>query len=469
MIASRLPSRHARRVVLLNPPGRELYLRDYYCSKTTKSNYLYPPIDLVVLSGSLARDFEVRVLDALAERLDPPRALERLASLAPDAIVSLVGAVSWEEDRPFLEEAKRRTGALLLATGDLFREGAAETLAANPSIDGALLSFANGDAGAILRGDMGAVESAVYRDGGGIRERPPRAARGSFRVPTPRHDLFPRRGYRFSFARRRRFVSMLTDFGCPYPCTFCIMGTLGFATRPLADVLEELAFVRSLGVREIFFLDQTFGVQAERARDLCASMAGRGWSWTAFTRPDRASSGLFEAMAGGGCHTVILGVESADDARLREYRKGYTTEEVREAFARARRSGLRTVGTFLIGGPEDDEDSFRRAVEFAVELRCDFASFNVAVPRFGTPWREELVRDGLAEPNRVDMDQAGERIAMPTRFLTREEVLRAKRRAIRSFYLRPSYLARRLLALRTLHEARSQFSEGLALLARNRG
>ena len=104
-----------------------------------------------------------------------------------------------------------------------------------------------------------------------------------------------------------------------------------------------------------------------------------------------------------------------------------------------------------------------------LELRCDFASFNVAVPRFGTPWRSSLVRDGLADPDEPSMDQAGERIAMPTRFLTREEVLRAKKRAIRSFYLRPSYLARRLLALRTLHEARSQVSEGLALLARNRG
>ena len=25
------------RVLLLNPPGREVYIRDYFCSKTTKS------------------------------------------------------------------------------------------------------------------------------------------------------------------------------------------------------------------------------------------------------------------------------------------------------------------------------------------------------------------------------------------------------------------------------------------------
>ena len=42
------------RVLLLNPPGRGIYIRDYFCSKTTKSNYLFHPIDLVMLSGTVA-------------------------------------------------------------------------------------------------------------------------------------------------------------------------------------------------------------------------------------------------------------------------------------------------------------------------------------------------------------------------------------------------------------------------------
>ena len=42
------------RVLLLNPPGRRTYLRDYLCSKTSKADYVYHPIDLVLLSGTLA-------------------------------------------------------------------------------------------------------------------------------------------------------------------------------------------------------------------------------------------------------------------------------------------------------------------------------------------------------------------------------------------------------------------------------
>ncbi len=58
------------RVLLLNPPGSEIFIRDYFCSKTTKSNYLFHPIDLLAMSGTLAQEHEVSVLDGIAERLD---------------------------------------------------------------------------------------------------------------------------------------------------------------------------------------------------------------------------------------------------------------------------------------------------------------------------------------------------------------------------------------------------------------
>ena len=67
------------KVLLLNPPGKRTYIRDYFCSKTTKSNYLFHPIDLVVLSGTIAAQHEVQALDCIAEELSPAEA-EALAS-----------------------------------------------------------------------------------------------------------------------------------------------------------------------------------------------------------------------------------------------------------------------------------------------------------------------------------------------------------------------------------------------------
>ena len=63
------------RVLLLNPPGRQRYLRDYYCSTVSKAGYYWHPIDLLMQSAFLRDKAEVHVLDAVAHRLSPARAL----------------------------------------------------------------------------------------------------------------------------------------------------------------------------------------------------------------------------------------------------------------------------------------------------------------------------------------------------------------------------------------------------------
>lgn len=455
------------KVLLLNPPGERVYIRDYFCSKTTKSNYLFHPVDLLTLSGTLAEEHDVAVLDCMAERLAPIAAEERVDAFQPEVIVSLVGSVSWDEDRAFLARQAAR-GRRILVIGDVLHEASEERLAEGAWIEAALHDFSNADVVHYLRGDLERVEEMTLRRDGRV-ERVRRGARkGTFRVPRPRHELFPQRGYRFSFARRRRFATVLTDYGCPYPCTFCVIGTLGFKTRPVEDVLEEIDALRARGLREIFFMDQTFGVVRERALELCRAFEERGdLSFTAFTRPDTATDELLSALRRAGCHTLILGVESADDDLLKAYRKGYAASAVVDAFARVRRHGIRTVGTFIIGLPEESEETLRATLELAFELKLDFMSLNMAVPRFGTPFRARALELGLAEQNELVMDQGGADAFLPTRTLDRQAMLDLKKRMVRRFYLRPGYLLRRIGSIRTAHELTAQFAEGLALLRRN--
>ncbi|HKX45486.1 MAG TPA: radical SAM protein [Planctomycetota bacterium] len=459
------------KLLLLNPPGERVYIRDYFCSKTTKSNYLFHPIDLVVLSGTAASEHDVAVLDCIAERLTPAAAERRIDALAPDVVVSLVGSVAWDEDRAFLARQHAR-GRRVLAIGDVLHEASEQRLREEPWLEAALHVFANDDLLRYLRGERDTLEDMTVRDAEGATQRLLRVERkrrkGEFRVPRPRHELFPREGYHFSFARSRRFATVLTDYGCPYPCTFCVIGTLGFQTRPVDDVLEELDRLRADGVRELFFLDQTFGVVRERGLALCRALAERGdLSWTAYTRPDTADDELLAAMRRAGCHTVILGVESADDALLAAYRKGYRSHVVADAFRRAKRHGLRTVGTFIVGLPEETEDSLRRTLDLAIGLEMDFMSINMAVPRFGTPFRAQALALGLCDAQDLVMDQGGAAAFLPTSTLDRSTMLRLKKRMVRRFYLRPRYLLRRLRDVASPWELGAQLREGLALLKRN--
>jgi anaerobic magnesium-protoporphyrin IX monomethyl ester cyclase len=454
--------------MLLNPPGKEVYIRDYFCSKTTKSNYLFHPVDLLGLSGTLAESHELEVIDCMAERMSAGVTLERIRRAKPDVIVSLVGSVSWIEDKQFLAEVALE-GIRVFAIGDVLHEAAEERLAEEPWLEAALDDFTNEDVLRLIQRDYDAVTKSTFRlPDGEIVTRDRKDSSKQFRLPRPRHELFPSHGYHFSFARQARFATVLSDYGCPYPCTFCVIGTLGFRTRPVADVLEEIDELRSRGIREIFFVDQTFGIQRERAFELCRAFAEYGdLSWTAFTRPDHADEEMLAAMVSGGCHTVIMGVESADDELLKIYRKGYTASSVAGAFARADAAGLRTVGTFVIGLPEETQESLESTLKLAIRLNLDFMSLNMAVPRFGTDFRSKAVDAGLTQRGDLVMDQGGQEATLQTGTMDRAAMLAMKKKMVRAFYLRPSYLWRRLRSVKSLGELTGQVREGFALLGRN--
>jgi anaerobic magnesium-protoporphyrin IX monomethyl ester cyclase len=468
---SESPSR--RKVLLLNPPAPELVIRDYYCSKTTKSNYIFHPIDLLIQSGRLAENYEVRLIDAVVDRLSPRDCLDAIERFAPDAVLFLSGAISWTYDFPFLQSVKERLGGrtLLIGSGDIFQEDAVRWLEEFPFIDAVIRDFTNADVLNFLEGLEEELDNIVFRKNDSIVVIEHKRARKShFDLPLPRHELFMNDRYRFSFTRQRPFATVLTDFGCPYPCSFCIMSTLGSKFRRVDHIMEELRQLKALGIKDVFFIDQTWGVDRKRNLELCRRMVEEklDLGWVTYTRVDVVDEEVLAAWRDAGCHTLIFGVEFASPEMLKRYRKGYRPKQIEEGLALTQRMGIRTVGTFILGLPEDTIESIEATTQLACDLPLDFASFNVAVPRHGTPLRQQARDTGLIDDLRV-MDQAGLSVAMPTQHLSREDVMRLKRRAILRFYLRPSYLWKRLTSVSSLHELRAQVQEGAALLSRATG
>lgn len=461
------------KVLLLNPPAPELVIRDYYCSKTTKSNYIFEPVDLLMQSGRFADHYQVKVIDAVVDRMSREACLSAIEAYAPDAILFLSGAISWTYDFPFLKTVKEKLGGgvTLIGSGDIFQEDAVRWLEEFPFIDAVIRDFVNEDALLFLRGEEEGLENIVFRRADRVATvEHKRARRSYFDIPLPRRELFVNPRYRFSFTRRRPFATVLTDFGCPYPCSFCIMSTLGSKFRSVDSVMEELRRLKELGVKEIFFIDQTWGIDRKRNLELCRRMIEEklGIGWVTYCRVDVVDEEVLAAWREAGCHTLIFGVEFASPEMLKLYKKGYKPKQIAEGLALTQRMGIRTVGTFIIGLPEDTAETMDMTVRLACELPLDFASFNVAVPRHGTPLRQHAKDQGLIGDLRV-MDQAGLHVAMPTRHLTREEVMRLKRKAIFRFYLRPSYLWRRLTSVSSLEELVAQVREGAALLSRSAG
>lgn len=457
----------AKKVLLLNPPGKKVYIRDYYCSKVSKSNYLFHPIDLLMLSGRLAERYDVHVIDAIADQIDAGNCYKMIDAISPDVVISLIGAVSLEEDIPFLESVKKE-GMLIVVTGDVVLEDPDRWMKSHAFIDAVIMDFTAGDIIPYIEGRHEAVTSIAYRTADEIkRTNYVRPKNEEFSLPIPRHDLFKSRNYRFPFVRYKEFATVLTEYGCPFKCSFCIMSTLGSRHRNVENVIEEFKTLKKLGKKEIFIFDQTFGINKKRGLELCRRMKEEefDFGWVCYSRVDVVTEELLKAMKDAGCHTVMFGVESASEEILRKYQKGYTKAQIREAFGLCKRYNIRTVATFVIGLPEETEETANETIEFLKEIDCDFASFNVAVPRMNTPLRQEAIREGLITSDLEIMDQTAQSsAAMPTKYLTKEQVLDLKKKAVKGFYLRPLYLWKRLKGISSVYELKEQVSEGWALL-----
>ncbi|HBE87519.1 MAG TPA: hypothetical protein DDW67_00045 [Elusimicrobia bacterium] len=457
-----------KKVLLLNPPGERLYIRDYFCSKVSQADYLPHPVDFVMLSGILAGEYEVGLIDAIAGKLSPESALEEIRRFAPDAVISLFGSVSLPEDLAFAARvrAAARPGAELIGIGDPFREDGARYLGPDSPLDAILLDFTTRDIVSYLEGDHASAANMLIRSGHEVLPLKAAPAAARFEVPVPRHELFSG-GYRHPFVRNRRFATVLTDYGCPFHCSFCVMGTLGFKTRTTGSVMAELEHVKSLGIKEVLFHTQTFGARKEETRELCRRMisAGLGIGWTCFSRVDVADPALLSLMKEAGCHTVIFGVESGSDEILKKYGKGYTRAQIISTIDHCAEIGVETVGTFILGLPEETRETMEQTLALLRTINLDYASINVAVPRMGTPLREEAIAHGLVDGDFAVMDQSGAEVAMASRALSREEISKYRRRAVSIFYFNFRYILRRLARIRSFYDLTRQFKQAAALAA----
>jgi len=456
-------------VVLLNPPGSRLYVRSYYCGATSKAGYLFQPIDLLMLSGRLAGEFEITVIDAIADRLGADEAIEKISRFKADAVVCMVSVVSWDTDLQFLDRLKKNDPHVkIIANGDVFFEDPEKILAECGCIDAIIFDFISEDVIHYLKNECEKASNMLYKKDGRIvvRRSSLPAAGTAFSMPIPRHELFLNRNYRFPFAKHHPFTTVLTNFGCPFKCTFCIANTLGFRYRGAEEVYKELLYITKLGIREVFFEDMTFGLpEHNTVRLLELMISGKlNIGWTCFSRVDVVDRDMLALMKMAGCHTIMFGVESASEDILRKYKKGCTKAKMKEAFAVSRDVGIKTVGTFILGLPEDDRASVLETIHFAKEIDCDYASFNIAVPRPGTPLREAAVRDGLIRKSSLVFDHSGSSISTISRNLSKEELGRLRKRAIREFYFRPSYILRHLAKMRSLSELMEHIREFIGLV-----
>lgn len=267
-------------------------------------------------------------------------------------------------------------------------------------------------------------------------------------LPFPAFHLFPMEKYRI-LNITTNVATIITTRGCPMQCSFCSSAALHghkLRRRSYQNVVDEVEVrLKEQNIDTIAFMDDTFTLNKRFVYDFCAEIKRRGlkfW-WGCTSRVDTLDEELLETMKDAGCITIFIGVESADQQMLEKMNKNITVSKTEKAFRLARKVGIRTIASCVIGMPEDTRESMNKTIAFVKKLNPSYALYSLATPYPGTRFYNETFKKNLINIKDWSKYTLIDPV-LETIDCTSAELRSIQKKAFLKFYLRPGYLARQV-------------------------
>ena len=249
--------------------------------------------------------------------------------------------------------------------------------------------------------DFSSVNGVAYKDGGKIRFTPDREfVKDLDDLPFPSRELFDNESYKKYYSKRFGYTitSLITSRGCPFSCDFCSRPVFGtsFRSRSPSNIVDEVESIGSLGYDRVWFADDCFTLKRAHLISACDEMIRRKTKvgWECLSRVDTVDMEVATKMRRAGCVRVFFGIESGNNDVLALMRKQITAEQARKAVCVAKDAGLQVGAFFIVGYPEESNETVLDTVRFASGLPLDYMSFTLPYPIPGTPLYERVNHNG---------------------------------------------------------------------------
>ena len=263
------------------------------------------------------------------------------------------------------------------------------------------------------------------------------------KVPAPRYDLIKTQHYLFGSVQFSR--------GCPFQCEFCdIIVTFGRRPRIKSSpqILVELEQLLARNLRIAFIVDDNLIGNKVQIKTVLKEVAqwqrSKGFPLTFFTEAslDLADDEeLMQLMVDCNIQTVFIGIESPNEASLRETKKIQNvrnTGTLIEKIHRVQNAGMDVWCGMIVGFDSDDETIFDAQIEFLRDARILHAMLGMlhAIPK--TPLHARLKAEGRLDEN--DTSEFGTNVI--PRQLTRESLRDGYLTVMQKLYEPASYFDR---------------------------
>lgn len=199
-------------------------------------------------------------------------------------------------------------------------------------------------------------------------------------------------------------TTLITSYGCPNACRYCMRGTHKKFSLFSADyVCEDLRQVNDdYGYTSVLFVDDTFTFDLDRLKLICEELKRRNMTWRCWTRVDRVTPDMLSLMRDHGCTEISFGVESGSQKLLDAMNKNTTVEMNHNAIRWAKASGITTKAFVMVGIPGETRETVEETKALISETNPDQFILSLFTPIVGSHVWYYPEKYGLKDFNRMD-------------------------------------------------------------------
>lgn len=461
-----------KKILLIYPPSPVLNREDRCQQPTTELIVIppLPPTDLMYLAAVAEKEGLEAFIRDYSQKGDLTADLRKIQ---PDYIVVNAATPTLESDLSVFKIVKEICpNCVTIAKGAVFLHHADDIMANHNNLDIIIIGEPEETLREIVSGkSKRSIAGIYYHEDLSIEFTGKRRFIENLdELPFPARHLIDNKKYRRPDNNEVQAVIKVSR-GCPYHCFFCLATPVSGSRvrkRSPDNILDEIKeCVEEYNIRNFIFWSDIFNLDKEWVRDLCNKIIASELkiTWSANTRADTADLETAELMYEAGCSLVSIGVESGSQYILDKIGKKITPDDVRNTVKIFKQAHIKIYNYFVIGLPWDNEETIKDTIDFACELDSDYVSFYTAVPLPGTRFYHYASENGLFN-EKTSFENAYFYPAVDTHCLSKKRVFELHKKAVRSFYLRPKYIMRMFLSIRSLTEFKNYFKAGINILLR---
>ena len=443
-----------KKILIINPPASMKVVREGRCEQRADSyQYLMVPISLPSIAAVLLKNgFAVRIIDCIADDISLEELENILARENPFLAIVNVATMTFDTDKKTAELCRKLKipcaavgmhvttipdDAMKSSDFDFPIRGEPELISLN--LAKALYN----------KKDLKEVKGISFKKNEKIMHNPDeKLIENLDDLPFPARDLLNNEKY-IEPLTQEPYTLVITGRGCPFNCIFCTANRYYGkrqrirSPKNIVDEIEEV--VKRYGITHIGMWNDTFTFNKKQIIGLAKEILMRKIKieWFCNSRVDTIDEEMISYMAKSGCTAITFGVESLDENILKNIKKGINIRQVENAVKLCRKYKIRSQLHIIFGLPGETKETLKKTIKETIRINPDYAQFYCAVPFPGTEFREYVLKKGYLKDvkwERYEINNA--LVSYPN--LPSKEIQDARKRAYRKFYLRPTYIIKKM-------------------------